>query len=160
MAISALKEMGNIMASSYLVAIGDMTGLKLLSSPPEILADMTAAIVSTITAELVQDEDSVLTIITENLPRDRFGAWLFHLHTGGRQPRQTPRGPRIGGNMMADSLMVGMAEVKTNVKPDDILMALGLGSCVGICAFDPQTGIAGLAHVVFAGQRGERGNAG
>lgn len=65
MATSALKEMGNIMASSYLVAISDMTGLNLLSSPPEILTDMTAAIVSNITAELVQDEDSVLTIITE-----------------------------------------------------------------------------------------------
>ena len=65
MALSALKEMGNIMASSYLVAIGDMTGLNLLSSPPDLIADMTAAIVSTITAELVEDEESVLTIITE-----------------------------------------------------------------------------------------------
>ena len=65
MAASALKEMGNIMASSYLMAMGDMTGLNLLSSPPEILSDMTAAIVSTITSELVRDEDSVLTIVTE-----------------------------------------------------------------------------------------------
>lgn len=65
MATSALKEMGNIMVSSYLVAIGDMTGLNLLSSPPEILFDMTSAIVSNITAELVRDEESVLTIITE-----------------------------------------------------------------------------------------------
>ena len=65
MAASALKEMGNIMASSYLVAIGNMTGLNLLSSPPEILFDMTGAIVSAITAELVCDEESVLTIITE-----------------------------------------------------------------------------------------------
>ena len=65
MATSVLKEMGNIMASSYLVAIGDMTGLNLLSSPPEILFDMTGAIVSAITAELARDEEGVLTIITE-----------------------------------------------------------------------------------------------
>ncbi len=65
MATSALKEMGNIMASGYLVAIGNMTGLNLLSSPPEILFDMTAAIVSTINAELVTNEASVLTILTE-----------------------------------------------------------------------------------------------
>src|SRR5579883_3108659 len=41
---SALMEVGNILASSYLVAIGDMTGLNLLSSPPAIAIDMTAAI--------------------------------------------------------------------------------------------------------------------
>ena len=51
--------------------------------------------------------------------------------------------------MMADSLMVGMAEIKTTAKNDDILMALGLGSCVGVCAFDAQAGITGLAHVVL-----------
>lgn len=56
--------------------------------------------------------------------------------------------------MMADSLMVGMAEVRTTAKSDDILMALGLGSCVGICAFDPQAGIAGLAHVVLPDSAG------
>ena len=45
--------------------------------------------------------------------------------------------------------MVGMGEIKTTTQPDDTLMALGLGSCVGVCAFDPQAGIAGLAHVVL-----------
>ena len=45
--------------------------------------------------------------------------------------------------------MVGMAEVKTTAKMDDTLMALGLGSCVGVCAFDAQAGIAGLAHIVL-----------
>ncbi len=50
--------------------------------------------------------------------------------------------------------MVGMAEVKTTAKPDDTLMALGLGSCVGICAFDAQAGITGLAHVVLPDSAG------
>jgi len=50
---------------------------------------------------------------------------------------------------MADSLMVGMAEIKITAKHNDTLMALGLGSCVGVCAFDAQAGIAGLAHIVL-----------
>ena len=45
--------------------------------------------------------------------------------------------------------MVGMAEVKVCRAPDAILMALGLGSCVGICGYDAQAGVAGLAHVVL-----------
>ena len=45
--------------------------------------------------------------------------------------------------------MVGMAEVKVCRAPDAVLMALGLGSCVGICAYDALAGVAGLAHVVL-----------
>jgi chemotaxis protein CheD len=50
---------------------------------------------------------------------------------------------------MGEALMVGMAEVKVTRSPEDVLVALGLGSCIGICAFDPQARIAGLAHVVL-----------
>ena len=45
--------------------------------------------------------------------------------------------------------MVGMAEVKITRCTDDVLIALGLGSCIGVCAFDPQTGVAGMAHIVL-----------
>lgn len=45
--------------------------------------------------------------------------------------------------------MVGMAEVKVTRTSGDVLVALGLGSCIGICAYDPRTRIAGLAHVVL-----------
>ncbi len=45
--------------------------------------------------------------------------------------------------------MVGMAEIKVCRAPQDILIALGLGSCVGICAYDLRAGVAGLAHVVL-----------
>lgn len=61
---------------------------------------------------------------------------------------------------MGESLMVGMAEVKVTRTPDDILIALGLGSCVGICAYDPQTKIAGLAHVVLPDSTGHDPNPG
>lgn len=45
--------------------------------------------------------------------------------------------------------MVGMAEIKVTRDPGDVLMALGLGSCIGICAYDRQTRVAGMVHVVL-----------
>jgi chemotaxis protein CheD len=50
---------------------------------------------------------------------------------------------------MGEALMVGMAEIKVTRSPDDVLVALGLGSCIGICAYDPLARIAGLAHIVL-----------
>ena len=52
---------------------------------------------------------------------------------------------------MSEALIVGMAEVKICRSPQDVLIALGLGSCVGICAYDARAGVAGLAHVVLPG---------
>lgn len=45
--------------------------------------------------------------------------------------------------------MVGMAEVKVSVQPDDVFIALGLGSCIGICAYDAHAKVAGMAHIVL-----------
>ncbi len=56
--------------------------------------------------------------------------------------------------------MVGMAEVKVARSPEAVLMALGLGSCIGVCAFDEQAGVAGLAHVVLPDSQGHEANAG
>jgi chemotaxis protein CheD len=39
-------------------------------------------------------------------------------------------------------------------------MALGLGSCIGVCAFDPQAGVAGLAHVVLPESAGHNASPG
>ena len=61
---SALMEIGNILASTYLVAIGDMTGLSLLSSPPAFAVDMTAAILASIAGTFEEDDEQALTIVT------------------------------------------------------------------------------------------------
>ncbi len=45
--------------------------------------------------------------------------------------------------------MVGMAEIKVSKQPGDVLVALGLGSCVGVCLYDRQAKIAGMVHVVL-----------
>lgn len=68
MECSALMEVGNILASSYLMALCELTQLRLLSSPPAIAVDMTAAILSSIAsalASLEEVQDHALTILTE-----------------------------------------------------------------------------------------------
>jgi chemotaxis protein CheD len=61
---------------------------------------------------------------------------------------------------MAEALMVGMAECKVTRSPDAVLMALGLGSCIGICAYDEQVRVAGLVHVVLPESSGHEACAG
>lgn len=61
---------------------------------------------------------------------------------------------------MSEALMVGMAEVKVCRSAQAALLALGLGSCIGICAFDPRAGVAGLAHIVLPGSEGHEGSPG
>lgn len=61
---------------------------------------------------------------------------------------------------MGETLMVGMAEVKITKSPDDVLVALGLGSCIGICAYDAQARVAGMVHVVLPDSAGFEANLG
>lgn len=49
---------------------------------------------------------------------------------------------------MSTVLRVGMSELKT-ARPQDSLMALGLGSCVGVCMYDPLIRLGGMAHVML-----------
>lgn len=44
---------------------------------------------------------------------------------------------------------VGLGELKTATSTDTVLMALGLGSCVGIALYDPWARVGGMAHVVL-----------
>lgn len=50
---------------------------------------------------------------------------------------------------MSNPVMVGMAEIKVCCTPDGVLTALGLGSCVGVCVFDPTARVIGMAHIVL-----------
>jgi len=47
------------------------------------------------------------------------------------------------------SIAVGLGEVKVSRADDDVIVALGLGSCIAICAYDHEAGVAGIAHVVL-----------
>lgn len=49
---------------------------------------------------------------------------------------------------MNQVIKVGMAELKAAAAPVS-LMTVGLGSCIGICLYDPQKKIGGLAHIML-----------
>ncbi|MDR1438688.1 MAG: chemotaxis protein CheC [Clostridiales bacterium] len=65
MEFSALREVGNIMISSYLNAISSMTGLRIVTEVPELALDMAGAILSVLTIEFGKIGDRVLYIDSE-----------------------------------------------------------------------------------------------
>jgi chemotaxis protein CheC len=62
---SALSEIGNILATSYLNGLGAMTGLALEPSPPHLHTDMLAAIVSTLLIGTAGADDLALVLDSE-----------------------------------------------------------------------------------------------
>lgn len=49
---------------------------------------------------------------------------------------------------MSNTVSVGIADLKT-VRAPDILVTFALGSCVGICLYDPNVKAAGLSHILL-----------
>jgi len=54
-------------------------------------------------------------------------------------------------------IKVGMADLKVTKSPNG-LSTLGLGSCVGICLYDPLTKVAGMAHIMLPDSKAIRNN--
>ncbi len=52
---------------------------------------------------------------------------------------------------------VGMADLKV-VKHPGALTTLGLGSCIGICLYDPATKVIGMAHIMLPSSKAIRNN--
>lgn len=63
--ISALKEIGNILAGSYLSALSALTNLKIYPSVPDLAIDMAGAILSVPAIQFGKVGDTVLYIETE-----------------------------------------------------------------------------------------------
>jgi chemotaxis protein CheD len=59
--------------------------------------------------------------------------------------------------MAASETMVRMGELAVSSVPGDVLVSLGLGSCIGLALIDRKMGIAGLAHVVLPEAQGHGG---
>jgi chemotaxis protein CheD len=49
---------------------------------------------------------------------------------------------------MSEVIRVGMAELKVAKAPDK-LVTLGLGSCVGVCAYDAIPKVGGIVHIML-----------
>jgi chemotaxis protein CheC len=62
---SALREIGNILATSYLSGLGAMTGLELEPSLPHLHSDMLGAIVSTLLINTAGADDLALVLDSE-----------------------------------------------------------------------------------------------
>jgi chemotaxis protein CheC len=63
--LSALGEIGNILGASYVGSLGAMTGLDLEPTPPQLVTDMLAAIVSTVLASTATMTDQALILDSE-----------------------------------------------------------------------------------------------
>lgn len=68
---SALKEVGNILMSSYISSISTLTNLKLRTEPPAICIDMAAAVLSLPISELGQIGDKAMIIDSKFLDKER-----------------------------------------------------------------------------------------
>jgi chemotaxis protein CheC len=65
MAVSALKEVGNILASAYLSALGRLLNKTLIPSVPLLAYDMAGAVVDNVLIELSQSSDLALMVETD-----------------------------------------------------------------------------------------------
>lgn len=64
-AVSSLKEVGNILASAYLNALGELIGKTLLPSVPGFAYDMAGALVDTLLIDVGRKSDLALMVETE-----------------------------------------------------------------------------------------------
>jgi len=64
LAVSAMKEIGNILASAFLSAIGQLSGLSLIPSVPGYARDMAGAVLDQVLIELSRLADQALVIET------------------------------------------------------------------------------------------------
>lgn len=53
-----------------------------------------------------------------------------------------------------ETVVVGLGEMQVSKEPSVVLTCLGLGSCISLCAYDPASKIAGMAHIVLPSSEG------
>jgi chemotaxis protein CheD len=51
--------------------------------------------------------------------------------------------------MSEQAVMVNMAQLAVSDSPEEVLTALGLGSCVAVCTYDSAARLGGMIHVVL-----------
>jgi chemotaxis protein CheD len=60
----------------------------------------------------------------------------------------------------ARRISVGIGQLATSKDAAEVLIAYGLGSCVGVSCFDPQARVGGLAHILLPSSEGKRNEKG
>ncbi|MGE0598493.1 MAG: chemotaxis protein CheD [Dehalococcoidia bacterium] len=56
----------------------------------------------------------------------------------------------------ARRVSVGIGQLAISKDPREVLVAYGLGSCIGISCYDPQAKVSGLAHILLPNSEGKR----
>lgn len=56
----------------------------------------------------------------------------------------------------ARRVSVGIGQLAISKDPGEVLVAYGLGSCIGISCYDPQARVAGLVHILLPNSEGKR----
>lgn len=51
--------------------------------------------------------------------------------------------------LQGSKLIVGIADLKVSADPADTLVTYALGSCLGVCIYDPDAGVAGMLHAML-----------
>ncbi len=55
----------------------------------------------------------------------------------------------VASKLKVTQIPVGLGELKQTDNPKDVLVAYGLGSCVGVAIWDSNARVAALAHVIL-----------
>jgi chemotaxis protein CheD len=56
----------------------------------------------------------------------------------------------------AKRVSVGIGQLAISKDPGEVLVAYGLGSCIGVSCYDPQTKVSGMAHILLPSSDGKR----
>ena len=59
----------------------------------------------------------------------------------------------------AKRVPVGIGQIAISNDPGELLVAYGLGSCIAVSCFDPQSHVAGMAHILLPSSEGKRPDA-
>jgi chemotaxis protein CheD len=56
----------------------------------------------------------------------------------------------------AKRVSVGIGQLAISKDPGEVLVAYGLGSCIGVSCYDPQAKVSGMAHILLPSSDGKR----
>ena len=153
LSISAMREIGNILTSAFLSAIGQLAGLSLIPSVPGYARDMAGSILDLVLIEFSRLEDTALVIETVFREAGEGIRGHFFLlpdpHTLEATLKAVERAGSPGGRV--ERVAVGIADLRTG-GPGDVLAAVGLGSCVAVAVRDRARLRGSLAHIMLPQQ--------
>ena len=151
---SALGEIGNILGTSYLGALGAMIGMELEPAPPQTVTDMLGAIVASVARCRPRRAATPRCCSTPTCTsRASACSCSFLLLPTAASVGELLARLGVCDDRGRDDGPHGRA-ASPRATPATCSGRIGLGSCIGLALIDPRTGVAGLAHVMLPGHAG------